>query len=289
MTLLTDYFTRAEFREVVGDLTSPYEYEDDDIDRAQDEAIRTLERWARTSWANVQPVGTGAITATDQTLVLSGATWAADIVGREVRVLGAGAAGADLLTTVATRTNDTTVELADAAGTTVSAANVYAEGDGTAAHYRLHTQAFQRVWGPQLTLERVPVVAPLGDVLATYDATVVDPVDIDLEADTATVTWGLAGYIVPVDIVTVAYRYGHGQADWDVKRPIIQASRSLLGTTEKRGKLPAGLRQYSTEGSTFVFGEEQLRGERPWPWDMDATNAIRAMWEEERPTSFIVA
>ena len=286
MELLRDYFTEAEFREVTGDTTSPYEYEPEDVARAQDETIRTLERWARASWANVAVFATGGITSADQTLVLATGTWPADIVGSRVRVVGAGASGADLLTTVATRTSDTSVELADAAGTTVVAADVYADTDGFAATYRTRTENFQGVWGPQLTLSSVPIVAVQG-VAETYDALAVDPVDIDLELETATVTWGLSAFDSPVDIVAITYSYGYGGCPWDIKRPCIQAARSLLGTTEKRGKLPPGLRQYSTEGSTFVFGEEQLSGKKPWPWDLDAANAIIAAWADERPTSFV--
>lgn len=46
----TDYFTEAEFREVVGDRTIPYRFSTADIARAQNEVEDRFERWARMSW-----------------------------------------------------------------------------------------------------------------------------------------------------------------------------------------------------------------------------------------------
>lgn len=51
MALTVDYFTEDEFRETTGDVKSPYKYELDAIDRAQDEIIDRLERWGKTSWS----------------------------------------------------------------------------------------------------------------------------------------------------------------------------------------------------------------------------------------------
>ena len=65
----------------------------------------------------------GAITATDQTLTSASATFSAADIGKAVIVTGAGAAGADLTTTIASINSPTSVELTVAAGTTVAAAN----------------------------------------------------------------------------------------------------------------------------------------------------------------------
>ncbi len=48
----TDYFTRPEFREFIGD-TNEEKYRDAAIDLAQSEVIERLEQWAGSAWPNV--------------------------------------------------------------------------------------------------------------------------------------------------------------------------------------------------------------------------------------------
>ncbi len=72
-----------------------------------------------------------AITASDNTLTVSSATFAKSDVGKFIAVAGAGIAGANLLTTIATYTSGTEVELTDAASTTVSGANAALGTDNT--------------------------------------------------------------------------------------------------------------------------------------------------------------
>lgn len=69
-------------------------------------------------------VNTGAMTAADATLTATGGGFAAADVGRMVIVAGAGTDGAELVTTIASVTSATEVELTDAAATTVTSANV---------------------------------------------------------------------------------------------------------------------------------------------------------------------
>lgn len=77
------------------------------------------------SSSDVDQVTDGAITATDQTLqCLTSAPFTAGMVGYKIIVEGAGVAGADLETTIASFTSTTEVELTDAASTTVSAETV---------------------------------------------------------------------------------------------------------------------------------------------------------------------
>lgn len=73
----------------------------------------------------------GAITASDNTFTSAGASFAAGNVGQWVVVDGAGAGGLPLITTIASINSGTSVELTDAASTTVSGAN-----------YRLNVLAF---------------------------------------------------------------------------------------------------------------------------------------------------
>jgi len=64
----------------------------------------------------------GAIAAADNTLTSATAAFTAGDVGRAIVVNGAGAAGANLTTTIASINSGTSVELTDAAGTTVAGA-----------------------------------------------------------------------------------------------------------------------------------------------------------------------
>lgn len=66
----------------------------------------------------------GAITTGTDTLTSATADFVSGDVGSDVRVVGAGAAGADLVTTISSVTNSTTAVLAATAGTTVTAADV---------------------------------------------------------------------------------------------------------------------------------------------------------------------
>src|SRR3546814_5958960 len=75
----------------------------------------------------------GAVTAADTTFTSATAAFAAADVGKLIKVGGAGASGATLITTIASVNSGTSVELADAAGTTVTGANyTYGTDDLTA-------------------------------------------------------------------------------------------------------------------------------------------------------------
>jgi hypothetical protein len=74
-----------------------------------------------------------AITAADKTLTSATAAFTASDVGNICVVQGAGSAGTNLFTTIASVTSETEVELADAAGTTVTVAIATYGADDTAA------------------------------------------------------------------------------------------------------------------------------------------------------------
>jgi hypothetical protein len=90
---------------------------------------------------------TGSISSTTNTTTLTGTGFTSGDVGKDVIVPGAGVAGADLLTTVSSFTNSTTVTLAAAASTTVSNKTcLIATNDTTAINEALlHT--FTRLMG----------------------------------------------------------------------------------------------------------------------------------------------
>lgn len=75
----------------------------------------------------------GSISSGSTTLTSSSGGFETNSVGKFIRVVGAGVAGADLVTTIAARTNSTTVTLATAASTTVAAKTLYWGTDNSAA------------------------------------------------------------------------------------------------------------------------------------------------------------
>lgn len=80
-----------------------------------------------------QKVLDGAITASGTTATSATGSFASDDVGKAIIITGAGAAGANLVTTIASFTSTTEVETTASASTTVSAANVVWGTDDTAA------------------------------------------------------------------------------------------------------------------------------------------------------------
>lgn len=81
------------------------------------------------------------ITAGDATLTSALADFTVADVGKFIRVEGAGVAGADLVTTIASYTSESSVELAAAAGTTVSGASAYYGTDNTLAEAAAYNAA----------------------------------------------------------------------------------------------------------------------------------------------------
>jgi hypothetical protein len=78
-------------------------------------------------------VDDAAISSGGTTLTSATANFQTSHVGKFIRVVGAGAAGADLVTTIASRTNTTTVVLAASASTTVSGATAFWGTNSTTA------------------------------------------------------------------------------------------------------------------------------------------------------------
>lgn len=101
----------------------------------------------------------GAITSSDSTFVGANARFTSANVGATIIVGGAGAAGVNLTTTIASVTSKTTVELTDAASTTVSGAEwfCYTIDDTTAA---------QRAVSVSVAL-KVPAYFPAGGYYCT--------------------------------------------------------------------------------------------------------------------------
>lgn len=277
---MNDYFSRDEFREIVGDNSTTVKYKDDDIDRAQAEVIEALEEWAGTAWPNVGVVlGSGGVASGDATLTLvSGAFDENRDVGKEVIVTGAGAAGADLVTTISSVTSTTVAELATNAGTLVSGVAVkWGDGDGTAQSPRSRTETVDAK-GDALLLGRIPVIA-----LTTFtrDAVAVDADLYNLYPETGRI-WFDNDQLEDRRVIVVTYTYGFQSCPWSVKRPAILAAKSLLTGQEGRSAIPSNVKAYTSEGTRFELDGEQKSGGGPWPWDTAASRIVSSYWSPRR-------
>lgn len=284
----TDYFTVSEFREITADRTSPYEYDEDDIARAQEQVIDHLERWAYSAWPNVTSIGSGGITAATNDLSSASSIFATSMVGSVIRIVGAGTDGDDLVSTIATFVDGQNVTLDDDAVTTVTTAAVYVEATGRAASPRSRTDQFYEVHWPQLTTDCIPVIAvdsvllPDGDTVTSYT---LDPEIGLITWGSTTIDWGDTTWHPGVTRITATYSYGFTACPWAVKRLCIKAAESLLTDEESRSALPPGVTQYST-GSTTVLLQARTDLTAPWPWDWQASQAMVSYWAD-RPKRFV--
>lgn len=114
----------------------------------------------------------GAITATDATFTSATAVFTAGDAGRAITVEGAGVAAADLVTTIASYTNATTVELTATASTTVSGAYTTFGVDAwdSAAQPELESGLWDNAAGQRKWLEGTALVL-VGSVVGTPGAT----------------------------------------------------------------------------------------------------------------------
>jgi len=269
---MNDYFTVDEFRAAAGALKGA-RFDEQQIADAQGQVTQILERWAHSAWPNVTARGTGAMTLADTTLTLTGGVFSAADVGRAVRVVGAGTAGADLLTTVASMTDTAHVELVDDAGTAVTAGNVYLDGDGTAASPRSSTEVFD---GGTATLffRYRPVIAVTSMLL---DDDVLDPDDYYLYPDEGYLRLGVDPSRFGYRRYTLSYTYGATTCPLAVKGPAMLATRSLL-MQNLPTQVPSNVSQLTTEATTMLFGQFGTRDKKPWPWDQEASDQIKAYW-----------
>lgn len=279
--MATDYFNVNEFREISGDNKTTVKFKNDDIDRAQAEVIEALEEWAGTAWPNVGVVlGSGGIASGDATLTLVSGTFDENRdIGKEVIVTGAGAAGADLVTTISSVTNTTVAELATNAGTTVSGVSVkWGDGDGTAQAPRTRTETVDAK-GDVLLLSRHPVIA-----LTTFtrDGEAIDADTYSFYPDIGKI-WFDADQLEGRRVLVATYTYGFQSTPWSVKRPAILAAKSLLTGQEGRSAIPAGVTSYTTEGTRFELGDTPKAGDvGPWPWDVSASRQVVSYWNPRR-------
>lgn len=283
---MNDYFTIAEYRALADDLIIPYEAEDDDVMRAQSEVIERLEAWGRSAWPNVTLLTTVAVDIGIDATNLEAASgiFTSEDVGKTVRIVGAGTAAADLTTTITAFVDASNVTIASPALTTVTGAGFYMDGDGTASSPRSTTRRL--FWrSPLLNTQFVPLID-----LTTFQisGTEQDQTLCQIDTGAGTIRWGdwstrkapiLRGAPTQIDL---AYTYGFLACPASVKRPCMQATRTLLMQEEDRGGIPRNVERYQTDGTTFNFNERK-EGCQPWPWDEDSSDDIRSFWMRRRP------
>jgi hypothetical protein len=162
--------------------------------------------------------------------------------------------------------------------------NIVAEDDvpeGAIMGYATEPREFsQRVYGSRsdVLLSRVPVIEI--DTV-THEAVSLTGYELDLPVGLILPPSPLPASLAPV---IVTYRYGFTETPEAIKAPVIRAlvSRVAQRLSQSDSRIPANTRQLTTETATFVFDGERLDA-RPWPWDPDATNDVRAYWDSSRP------
>jgi hypothetical protein len=162
---------------------------------------------------------------------------------------------------------------------------------------RTHTMT-KIVDDPSIVLPRIPFRSITS---FTLDNEVVDPTTYVVRPS-GVLRWTTTSLLTPSRIMwpapliasataVITYEYGFDEPGWAVKRPCIDAAHTLLRTQkrDKGGKIPRNVSSYSTASTNFQFtrpGElPPLRD--PWPWDEDASEAIRSLWEPRRPKRFV--
>ncbi len=156
----------------------------------------------------------------------------------------------------------------------------------TAWRRRTYTEAV-RLTHTRFALSRVPVISVQsanldGSAMSgyVYDANGVvrfGVLDNDLQ---------VLDYLAVVD---VSYTYGYDSVPWAIKRPCIDAARSLLWRSDPESNIPANTESYTNQGTTIRFAPtSESEMDMPWPWAPDASREVRSYWGPKRPRRFIV-
>ena len=144
-----------------------------------------------------------------------------------------------------------------------------------------------------LNLSRTPVIDVVSFDLGG-DAVSASDYIVDLEG--GRIMWGdWAGGVPILDggpfLGEVTWTYGFAATDasevpWDIKRPVILATASLLRPQKQKSKIPPNTRSYTTGRTSFDFRFERAQT-RPWPWDESMSSQVRAVWDPFRFRSYV--
>jgi hypothetical protein len=293
---MNEYFTEAEYREQTADRVSPYRVDADDIMRGQVEVVNRLEKWARSAWPNVaSPMSTdGAILIATPNLTIATGAFGPSDVGLPIKVVGAGAAGADLDTTILAFVSSVAVTLADDALTTVGPAAVTVAREGFTLNPRTMTfkKYLQRPGEPLILLPRRPVIGVSrlslnGVEIAPADVAVFSSSEYTIDLEAGILRWGdwYTGRPTtpPPHYVEVDFQFGFTSTPDEVKRPCIFATETLLRQQDTNTRIPRNVTSYTTDATSFKMDGGGDVDYEPWPWDMEATSDMCSYWKSQRP------
>lgn len=153
------------------------------------------------------------------------------------------------------------------------------DGDGTAAAPRSTTETFDGDVA-EVTLENVPVIEA---TTITIGDTELDVTEFDVYGSESIVGFG-SNVGSGRRAIVVEYTFGHTSTPWAIKRPVMQATKSLLDGQPGKSKIPARTSRYQT-GSTTIERDTTSTDVKPWPWDDDASKAVRSYWGPFRPVN----
>jgi hypothetical protein len=152
---------------------------------------------------------------------------------------------------------------------------------------------FRLVQHGYLNLSRTPILSITSFDLAGESVLGDDYV---LDAEGGRLMWGDWTTGVPIldggpFLAEVEWEFGFGAADpadidWEIKRPTILATASLLRPQKERTKVPPNARSFSTNRASFDLRFERATT-RPWPWDEAMSSQVRAAWDPFRFRSYM--
>lgn len=156
-----------------------------------------------------------------------------------------------------------------------------ANGDGTAAARRATSETLD-AYDAQLVLAAYPIVAPLTAFTAGDPPTTVPLTSYDVHPERGLIEFGSELEVRLPRHYVVTYSYGYTATPMSIKRPAMQATKTLLDRGEGRSGIPPNVRTYTTETATFEFDEEPDQPYKPWPWDESASRDVRSFWLPNR-------
>lgn len=152
-------------------------------------------------------------------------------------------------------------------------------GDGTAAVARSATEVHDG-GAAMIVTDRVPIIAI--SALTSEGIPVVASSYALYPEEGALAFTAISAVGYSRRAVSITYTYGRLLTPALVKRAVMQAAYSLL-FTGGTSRIPANVRSYTTESTTFEIESERGEKTQPWPWDENASESIRSWWERDRP------
>jgi hypothetical protein len=147
----------------------------------------------------------------------------------------------------------------------------------------------------QIDLSRGPVISITAFTIGGEDVN--DPATYVLDQTAGSLSFGDWYLEGPAPLLeggpyntVVEWEYGFDlDADdipWSIKRPCIQAAKSLMVPIVRTTDVPANARSYSSRGVSIDLRFQRSQT-RPWPWDESMSAQVRAEWDPLRWRTYI--